>query len=465
MSLGEMENLRKRVREITIELLRLLGERNQLVERIGKIKEQLGVEVFQPEVEKELRDLMLREGRDLGLSPTLVEGLATVLFQASLNTQGKKGKSITHMDILRKGLELRRAGVEVHHLEVGEPDLGAPKEVRIAVSQAVVDGRARYGDPRGLPELRKKISEHVNSRFGCDLVPDNFLVVPGGRFGVYLALKALAGAGDEVILLDPSWPMYRQCVEFVGARPVGVKTRLENGWRPSIENLENMVNGSTKAIILNYPNNPTGKILDRKDFEEIVELASERKLTLISDEVYLDYSFGQQSSVLDGYDVRYVVIQSFSKSFGMTGYRVGYLIAEKELIAKMTSLISLMITCVPEFIQLGALRALDLENVPRKYSEIIRVRMETAARELSKLPVTFYRPDGGMYVFPKLNLDDVDITATTLKLLEKKGVAVAPGSIFGGYDSHFRISLGASEESITKGIRLMREFLSEEGLA
>ncbi|MEM3032123.1 MAG: pyridoxal phosphate-dependent aminotransferase, partial [Nitrososphaerota archaeon] len=275
----------------------------------------------------------------------------------------------------------------------------------------------------------------------------------------------LGGAGDVVILLDPSWPMYRQCVVFVGARPVGVKTRLENGWRPSIENLENMVNGSTKAIILNYPNNPTGKILDRKDFEEIVELASERKLTLISDEVYLDYSFGQQSSVLDGYDVRYVVIQSFSKSFGMTGYRVGYLIAEKELIAKMTSLISLMITCVPEFIQLGALRALDLENVPRKYSEIIRVRMETAARELSKLPVTFYRPDGGMYVFPKLNLDDVDITATTLKLLEKKGVAVAPGSIFGGYDSHFRISLGASEESITKGIRLMREFLSEEGLA
>ncbi|GBC69874.1 Aspartate aminotransferase [archaeon HR01] len=465
MEEAELDRLRSEIREVSMEILSLLKRRQELAAKIGEVKNRLGLEIHQPEVEGELRTFLVKQGKLMGLNPRLVNGLATLLFKDSTSIQQKKHSTITHMDILRRGLELERAGFQVHHLEVGEPDLGAPAEVREAVSSAVRQGLARYGDSRGLPQLRKKIAEQLEAKFKTRLGPENILVVPGGRFAVYLALKTLVEPGDEVILVDPSWPMYRQCVDFVGGRAVGVKTSLEKGWRPDTTSLENAISPATKAIILNYPNNPTGKSLEKRDFEEIVEIAESKGLTIISDEVYYDYSFGAQSSILDGYDVKYVVVQSFSKSFGMTGYRIGYLVAGRETVDKMASLISLMITCVPEFIQYGALKALELEEVPKKYSEIMRSRMEVAVRELSRLPVDFYRPDGGMYVFPKLNSGGHDMVRLALELLESKGVAIAPGSIFGGYDSFFRISLGASEKSIERGITLLGEFLREKGLA
>jgi len=465
MENGELDGLRSRIREVTLELLRKIKERNELVRRVGQIKERIGMEAYQATAERELREFMVREGLELGLSPSLVNGIATILLQDSVRIQSGKSQGLTHMDILRRGLELQRQGVEVHHLEVGEPDLGAPEEVREAVAAAVRAGYARYGDSRGLPELRRKIADRLREKFNKDLDAKNILVIPGGRFGIYLALKILVGVGDEVILLDPSWPAYRQCVEFVGGRAVGVKTRLEEGWRPDLAKLENSINSSTKAIILNYPNNPTGKVLSKKDFRDIVDLAAEKNITIISDEVYYDYSFGERTSILDGYSAKYVVIQSFSKSFGMTGYRIGYIVADEQTIGKMASIISLMITCVPEFIQHGALKALEMGMTPAKYSEIMRRRMEIASGELSKLPISFYRPEGGMYVFPKFNGGNIDTMQFALELLEKKGVAIAPGTIFGGYDSFFRVSLGASEESIIEGIRRLGEFLSEKGMA
>ncbi len=465
MELGELESLRGRIREVTLELLGKIKTRSELVQRAAEIKENLGIETYQAQVERELRDFLIREGKALGLSPSLVTGLATLLFQDSVRIQSKKTQGITHMDILRRGLELQRQGVEVQHLEVGEPDLGAPEEVREAVASAVRDGFARYGDSRGLLELRRKIADYLGDRFNSDVGAQNILIIPGGRFGIYLALKTLVGVGDEVILIDPSWPAYRQCVEFVGARAVGVKTRLEDGWNPDLDRLNNSISPSTKAVILNYPNNPTGKVLTRRDFRSLVELAVEKNITVISDEVYYDYSFGERTSILDGYHAKYVVIQSFSKSFGMTGYRIGYVVADKEIIERMASVISLLLTCVPEFIQHGAIKALELNMTPAQYSDIMRRRMETASRELSKLPVSYYRPEGGMYIFPRLDGGGVDIMALALELLEKKGVAIAPGSIFGGYDSFFRISLGASEESITKGIRLLGDFLRDKGMA
>ncbi|MEM1993552.1 MAG: aminotransferase class I/II-fold pyridoxal phosphate-dependent enzyme [Candidatus Caldarchaeum sp.] len=464
MDAKELEKLRSEARDLAVEMIRLLAERRNVVKRIAEIKKSLGAPAYQPSVEANVRKAMVEEALKLGVPVETVQRLATVLFSDAVEMQSKPRTTLTHFDIMRRAVELQRAGYEVQRLEVGEPDLGAPTEVRQSVAEAVLEGYARYVESKGIYELRSAIAKHVHEKHGVSINPDNVVITPGGRFAIYLAVKTLLREGDEIIVIDPSWPMYRQVSSFVGARSVHVKTSLENGWTPQIEDIENAITPATKAIILNYPNNPTGKILDRKTFTKIVQLAENRNLTVISDEVYADYVRDTHVSVFDGVDkVQHVLIQSFSKSYGMTGYRLGFVVASEEMVSRMSSIMALLITCVPEFIQRGGLTALNLKQTPKHYAEIMMRRMDIAVKELEKLGFEFYRPDGGMYVFPKICIENVDGMEMAFELLEAKGVAVAPGSIFGGYHEFVRISLGAPEQSIAKGIRLLGEFLTEKG--
>ncbi|MEM4270205.1 MAG: aminotransferase class I/II-fold pyridoxal phosphate-dependent enzyme [Candidatus Caldarchaeum sp.] len=461
MHAEELERLRSEARQLAVDMVRLLATRRVVVSRIAEIKRSAKLDTVQPDVEAAVRRAMLEEAFKQGIPSETVNRLATVLFADAVEAQAKPSKQLTHMDILRRAVEMQRNGREVQRLEVGEPDLGATQQVRETVGRAVVEGYARYADSRGIPELRTAIAERIHERYGYEAKPDNVVVTPGGRFAIYLAMKTLLAEGDEIIVVDPSWPMYKQCARFVGARPVDVRTRFEDGWTPDPRAVEERISKSTKAILLNYPNNPTGKTLDRNTFSKIVDIARDNNLTLISDEVYIDYTRGGSPvSVLDGWDVNFVLVQSFSKSYGMTGYRVGYVVANEAVVSKMASIIGLVMTCVPEFIQHGALR-----ETPKQYAEIMMRRMDVAVRELRKIGASFYNPDGGMYVFPRINTGGVDGMELAFELLERKGVAVAPGSIFGGYDGFIRISLGASEDSIAKGVRLLGEFLAEKGLA
>ncbi|MEM4281706.1 MAG: aminotransferase class I/II-fold pyridoxal phosphate-dependent enzyme [Candidatus Caldarchaeum sp.] len=465
MHVDELERLRSEARQLAVDMVRLLAMRRRVVSKIAEVKRSTNVDTVQPDVEAAVRRAMLEEAVKHGIPAETVNRLATVIFADAVEMQSKPSKQLTHMDILRRAVEMQRNGREVQRLEVGEPDLGAPQQVRYTVGNAVVEGYARYADSRGIPELRTAIAEQIHERYGYEAAPYNVIVTPGGRFAIYLAMKTLLAEGDEIIVIDPSWPMYKQCARFVGARPVAVRTRFEDGWTPDPCIVEERISKSTKAILLNYPNNPTGKTLDRKSFSKIVDIARDNNLTLISDEVYIDYTRGDGPvSVLDGWDVNFILIQSFSKSYGMTGYRVGYVVANEALVSKMASIIGLVLTCVPEFIQYGALKALSLKETPKQYAEIMMRRMDVAVRELEKIGASFYKPDGGMYVFPRINTGGADGMELAFELLESKGVAVAPGSIFGGYDDFIRISLGASEESIAKGIRLLGEFLAEKGL-
>jgi len=465
MAVDELDRLREEARGLAVEMVRLLASRRAVVSRIAELKRSSGLAVIQPGIESVLRMAMVEEASRHGLPAETVHRLASVILSDSVTTQERKtGQQLTHMDILRRAVEMQRNGREVQRLEVGEPDLGAPQEVRKAVSEAVLNGFARYVESRGLPELRAAIAEHVHERFNTEVRPENILVTPGGRFAIFLSMKTLLSPGDELLVIDPSWPMYKQCADFVGARAVPVKTSLEDGWTPKLDEVEERISSATKAIILNYPNNPTGKMLSRKYFKQLVELARDRNITLISDEVYADYTRGEHVTVL-GEDLKYVLIQSFSKSYGMTGYRAGYIVADEAHVSKMASILGLIMTCVPEFVQHGAMRALTLRETPKQYADIMMRRMDAAVRELEKIGAEFYRPDGGMYVFPKVGIREADGMKFALDLLESKGVAVAPGSIFGGYDQFIRISLGAPEESIVKGIRLLGEYLREKGLA
>ncbi|MEM0349808.1 MAG: aminotransferase class I/II-fold pyridoxal phosphate-dependent enzyme [Candidatus Caldarchaeum sp.] len=462
---NDLSALREESRRLAVELVKILAARREVVNKIADLKKASGQPLVVPNVEAEVRKAMLEEAAKHGLSVETINRIATIVFSDAVEQQQAKPKpALTHFDILRRAVELQKNGREVQRLEVGEPDLGAPPEVRNSTANAVLEGYARYIDSRGLAELRAAIVKTVYERYGLEISPENVIVTPGGRFSIYLAAKTLLREGDELLVIDPSWPMYRQVAPFVGARSIHVKTRLEDGWTPSLNEIEKHISPSTKAIILNYPNNPTGKILDRITFNKLVEFATEHGITIISDEVYADYVRNGHVSILDNeLGKQHVLIQSFSKSYGMTGYRIGYVIADKNLIAKMASIIGLIITCVPEFIQMGALTALALKDTPKQYAAVMMRRMELAVRELEKIGAEFYRPDGGMYVFPRIGKLGDDAMATAFELLESKGVAVAPGSIFGGYDEFVRISLGASDESIAKGIRLLGEFITEKG--
>ncbi len=461
----DLERLRFEARKLAVEMVRLLALRRDVVAKIASIEHSQGLDVHRPAVEESLRQAMLEEAAKHQIPEQTINRLATIILADSVEMRSKSKPQLTHIDIMRRAIELQKNGREVQRLEVGEPDLGAPAMVRQAVAESVIKGYARYVDPRGIPELRAAISEYIWERYGVEVKPLNIIVTPGGRFAIYLAMKTILAEGDEVLIIDPSWPMYRQCAGFVGARSVHVRTRLENGWTPSLKDVEEKITKATKALLLNYPNNPTGKIIDRKTFSQLLNLAKEYNLKVISDEVYSDYTNNGHLSVLDHEDVNYVLIQSFSKSYGMTGYRIGYIVADESTISRMASVLGLVMTCVPEFIQHGALKALSLKDTPRKYAEIIMKRMDIAVGELEKIGAAFYKPDGGMYVFPKINMGGVDSMKFALDLLESKGVSVAPGSIFGGYDDFIRISLCAPEETIKKGIRLLGEYLSEKGLA
>lgn len=463
MGTDNLEDLRQDTRRLAVEIVKLLATRREVVKKIGEIKRLMGADVVQPSVEAAVRQAMMEEAEKYGIPHETVQRLATVIFSDAVELQLKPKSSLTHLDILRRAVELQRGGYEVQRLEVGEPDLGAPTEVRQSVAEAVLGGFARYVDSRGIWELRSMLAKHLFEKYGSEINPNNIIVTPGGRFAIYAAVKTLLREGDELLVIDPSWPMYRQVSAFVGARSVHVKTSLKEGWTPRLEDIEKHISPATKALVLNYPNNPTGKVIDRKTFDKIVELAEQKNITVISDEVYADYVKDSHVSILGRGNLKHVLVQSFSKSYGMTGYRIGYVVADESLIAKMASVLSLIMTCVPEFIQHGALTALSLREAPKQYAETMMRRMEIAVRELEKINVEFYRPDGGMYVFPRIGLENVDGMNLAFELLESKGVAVAPGSIFGGYDDFVRISLGAPEQSIAKGIRLLGEFLKEKG--
>ncbi len=234
----DLERLREEARGLAVEMVRLLASRRAVVSRIAELKRLAGLDVIQPGIESVLRTAMVEEAKLHGLPAETVHKLASVILADSVAAQERRqGPQLTHMDILRRAVEMQRSGREVQRLEVGEPDLGAPQEVRRAVSEAVFNGFARYVESRGLPELRAAISEHVRERFNVEVGPEKILVTPGGRFAIFLAMKTLLSPGDELLVIDPSWPMYKQCADFVGARPVPIKTRLEDGWTPRLTRL------------------------------------------------------------------------------------------------------------------------------------------------------------------------------------------------------------------------------------
>lgn len=456
----ELDTLRDKVRGITAEIMRAVQERLELARQIGEVKNRIGIDIKDEKVEEEIRVRVMVLAEKIGMSSEFALQLLNLLLAESEQVQLEKTmpKVIpkqTHLYIFSKAKQLEAAGKKIIHMEVGEPDYSPPAIVGDALAESFRMKLFHYTDTQGASKLREAIA----LKEGPGISKDHVIVTPGGRFAVFSAITSLLRGGQELVVIEPAWPAYKECADFVGARTKLLRTTLEDEWIPDTRQLETMINSSTKMIVLNYPNNPTGRVLDDRTMEKIVSIAKDHGLYLLSDEVYADYVFRDNFNSVRKYDyAKTIIVGSFSKRYAMTGFRVGYGIATKELISKMARVEAVAITSVAEPMQQAALAALGVD--PSENIELMKRRLDFVCSKLKKMSLQCVEPDGAMYAYPALpNGEDIPLVE---KLLEK-GVAIAPGRGFGDtYKRFVRISACQPEQMLEKGLDVMASVLREQ---
>lgn len=353
-------------------------------------------------------------------------------------------------EINEKALKLESQGKKIIKLNLGDPDLATPDEIIEAAYNAMKQGKTKYSSSYGEPKLRQKLAEiHGVSS-------DNIVITPGSKWGVFSTMYLLMKGGGNVVIPTPYWTAYDLMAKSFGAETRLLKTELADEWKIDLDKLEKLVDRQTKLIILNNPNNPTSKAIDEETLDGIVQLANEKGVTILSDEVYATISFVKTKSILE-YGQNHIVTTGFSKTFTMTGFRIGYVIANKELVDKITRLNQITINNVPVFIQEAALKGLELQKqLATKIKNEYQKRAEIASKILAAAGLDFTKPDAPFYVFPRK--PGLDSEKFTLKLLDE-GVAVAPGTAFGDYREHFRISLTAPRDEIKVALNRICEAL------
>ena len=453
--MSDIEEHRKKIEEITLEMIKLLKTRTDVAKQIGDTKASLGMTVTDEEREDALRTQVTKLCKEIDLDQSTALKFLNFLFNESVKVQSDNKQ--THLSVFLKAKELEEQGKEIIHLEVGEPDFQPPKEVKTALAEVYDKGYGKYGPVKGITELRTALAHHTNQLENDDYDEENIMVCPGARFAVYLAITTLLNPGDEVIVIEPAWPAYKECALNAGIKVRTIKTTLETRWEPSIDQINNAINGNTKMIILNYPNNPTGKILPKKIQDNIIEIARECDLYVLSDEIYSEYANDDWKSVLlYGYE-KSIITKSFSKSHAMTGFRIGYAIAEPSIIEKMSKLQALSLTNVSEPIQYVALEALNADT--SENTKIIKSRLDALKESAKDIGLEFIEPDGSMYLFARTKHKNFDATKFSEKLLEH-GVAIAPGEGFGDYKEFFRIT-AINEPRLMEGMTILDTVLKE----
>lgn len=342
-------------------------------------------------------------------------------------------------EINEKALKLQSEGKKIIRLNIGDPDLETPREIVEAAYDSMKRGKTKYASSYGEPLLREKLA-NIHKVY-----KDNVVIMPGSKMGIFTTMFLLLKNGGNVVIPTPYWTAYELIAKSLGAEARFVKTELDSNWKIAPEKLEGLIDRDTQMIILNNPCNPTSNIIEEKVLDCMVQIANDKGVPILSDEVYADISFVKTKRILE-YGGDHILVTGFSKTFTMTGWRIGYVIANTELIEKIAKLNQITISNVPVFIQEATLRALEMQGkLTEKIRKEYRVRAKLACDILSKSSLEFSEPRAPFYLFPKQR--GLDSEKFALGLLDH-GVAVAPGTAFGDYREHFRISLTAPRQDL-----------------
>ena len=442
---------------VTLQMINLLKTRTDIAKQIGEVKKSIGKGIADEEREESLRKKIMKVTQEIGLDETLAAKFLNFLLNESIKVQTENKQ--THLSIFLKAKSLEQEGKKIVHMEVGEPDFTPPEIVKKSLSEVFDEGFMKYGQARGMPKFREALAKYVSQKFNAEITQENIIVSPGARFSIFSAITTLLNPGDEMIVIEPAWPAYKDCALNSGIKIRTINTTLEKKWEPSIKEIKNTINSNTKMIVLNYPNNPTGKILPEKLQDAIIDLAKENNLYVLSDEIYSQYAKTNWKSILSYNYEKSIITQSFSKSHAMTGFRIGYAITSKEIIEKMVKLEALCLTNVSEPIQYVAMKALESDT--SNNSKLIQNRLDKLSDKAKEMGLEFMIPDGAMYIFAKINQKDFDGVEFANNSLEK-GLAVAPGEGFGNYKNFIRISACQDEKTLMEGMHILGNIMSEK---
>jgi len=454
--MSDIDKLRDQIDKITLEMIKLLRERVEISKEIGSIKNNLGLGITDEQRESHLRNKVVTLCKELGLDEKIATMFLNFLLNESIKVQST-GKQ-THLSVFLKAKSLEKQGKKIIHMEVGEPDFDPPKIVKKSLSEVYDKGFTKYGESKGMPEFREALAKKTADRYHTRTKIENVMVSPGARFSVFLTMSTLLHPGDEIIVIEPAWPAYAENALNSGIKVRTIQTTLENKWEPSVDQIADIINPNTKMIVLNYPNNPTGKILPKKLQDEIVQMAIKNNLHILSDEIYSDYSYNDWTSVLSYEYEKSIITQSFSKSHAMTGFRIGYAVSHPNIIDKMAKLQALCITNVAEPIQYVALKALGSDTSDN--TKTIKNRLDLVVKMAKGMQLDFVTPDGAMYLFAKVRKENFNAVDFTNKLLDQ-GVAIAPGEAFGNYQNFVRISACQPEKLLSEGMEIIEKALSK----
>tara|TARA_B100000029_G_scaffold110038_2_gene101717 strand:+ start:32330 stop:33490 length:1161 start_codon:yes stop_codon:yes gene_type:complete len=379
--------------------------------------------------------------------------------QAKLGTE-------TAFETLAKAKELERQGKSIIHLEIGEPDFDTPLHIRDAAKKALDDGFTHYGPSAGQLELRESIAKHQTERQGYDVRPDNVIVTPGGKPVMFFTIMAMIEKGDEVIYPNPGFPIYESMIRYMGGTPVPMQLNEESGYNTDIDDFKSLVTPRTKLIIVNSPNNPCGSVIPETDLQQIAEIAIENDIIVMADEIYKDMYYGDQEHVsitkFPGMRDRTVILDGFSKSYAMTGWRLGYGVFPDFLVEPVVRLMTNSVSCTSVFSQMAAVAALEgPQDSVRMMMEEFTKRRDLVVQGLNSLPdITCPEPKGAFYAFPNIRSTGLSSEEFAEKAMYDAGVALLAGTAFGRYgDGYVRISFANSQKNLREAIERLRQIL------
>ena len=375
----------------------------------------------------------------------------------------------TAFEVLAKARRLEAEGMDIIHLEIGEPDFDTPANIVDAGARALRQGYTHYGPSPGLPEVKESIAQEISKTRGISVAADNVVITPGGKPIMFFAILALVDPGEDVLYPNPGFPIYESMIRFVGGTPVPMQQYESRDFNIDVGEVADQVTSRTKLMIINSPNNPCGSVIARDDLQALAKLAEENDIIVLSDEIYSRFLYqGEHHSIssFPGMRERTIILDGFSKTYAMTGWRIGFGVMPLELVEPISRLVTNSVSCTASFTQMAAAEALrgpqdDADNMVAEFKR----RRDIIVEGLNRIPgVRCPTPQGAFYAFP--NIEQTGMTSREFadRLLNEAGVACLAGESFGQFgNGYVRFSFASSAENLQKALERIERFLAKTG--